>query len=56
MKFKIGTTLCALAFSISAHAAAPEDTLIIKLKDGDVTIALRPDIAPKHVAQIRALD
>ena len=55
MKFKIGTMLAALAFSIAAQAAAPEDTLIIKLKDGDVTIALRPDIAPKHVAQIKAL-
>jgi peptidylprolyl isomerase len=25
------------------------------LKDGDVTIALRPDLAPKHVEQIKAL-
>jgi peptidylprolyl isomerase len=55
MKFKIGTMLTALAFSFAAHAAAPEDTLVIKLKDGDVTIALRPDLAPKHVAQIKAL-
>jgi peptidylprolyl isomerase len=55
MKFKIGTMLAALAFSFSAHAAAPEDTLIIKLKDGDVKIALRPDLAPKNVAQIKAL-
>ena len=29
--------------------------MIITLKDGDVTIALRPDLAPKHVAQIKAL-
>lgn len=38
-----------------AHAADPENTLVITLKDGDVTIALRPDLAPKHVAQIKAL-
>jgi peptidylprolyl isomerase len=55
MKFRIGTMLTALAFSFAAQAAAPEDTLVIKLKDGDVKIALRPDIAPKHVAQIKAL-
>jgi peptidylprolyl isomerase len=55
MKFRFFTLLAALAFSFAAHAAAPEDTLVIKLKDGDVKIALRPDIAPKHVAQIKAL-
>jgi peptidylprolyl isomerase len=33
----------------------PQNTLILTTKDGDVTIALRPDIAPKHVAQIKAL-
>lgn len=36
----------------SANAA---DTLVLKLKDGDIAIALRPDIAPKHVAQIEKL-
>ena len=36
-------------------AAEPENTLVISLKDGDVTIALRPDLAPKHVEQIKAL-
>ncbi len=39
----------------AALAAEPEDTLILKLKDGDVTIALKPDVAPKHVEQIKAL-
>ena len=41
--------------SISAFAADPENTMIITLKDGDVTVALRPDLAPKHVAQIKKL-
>jgi len=41
--------------SVSAYAAEPENTMIITLKGGDVTIALRPDLAPKHVAQIKKL-
>jgi len=43
------------ASSLAAIAAEPENTMIITLKDGDVTIALRPDLAPKHVAQIKEL-
>ena len=39
----------------AAFAAEPENTMIITLKDGDVVIGLRPDIAPKHVEQIKAL-
>jgi cyclophilin family peptidyl-prolyl cis-trans isomerase len=41
--------------SLMARAADPENTMIITLKDGEVTIALRPDLAPKHVAQIKKL-
>ncbi|MFI5014661.1 MAG: peptidylprolyl isomerase [Hyphomicrobiales bacterium] len=33
----------------------PQNTIILTTKDGDVTIRLRPDLAPKHVAQIKAL-
>ncbi|RUT86288.1 peptidylprolyl isomerase, partial [Mesorhizobium sp. M7A.T.Ca.US.000.02.2.1] len=44
-----------VAASVSAFAADPENTMIITLKDGDVTIALRPDLAPKHVEQIKKL-
>ncbi|TPI50109.1 peptidylprolyl isomerase [Mesorhizobium sp. B2-9-1] len=43
------------AASLPAVAADKENTMIITLKDGDVTIALRPDLAPKHVAQIKKL-
>ena len=39
----------------AAIAAEPENTMIITLKDGDVTVALRPDLAPKHVARIKEL-
>jgi cyclophilin family peptidyl-prolyl cis-trans isomerase len=36
-------------------AADPENTLLLELEHGTVTIALRPDLAPKHVEQIKAL-
>ncbi len=36
-------------------AVQPEDTLILSLNTGDVTIAMRPDLAPKHVARIKEL-
>jgi peptidylprolyl isomerase len=43
-----------------AQAAAPggndpENTLIMELKTGKVTIRLRPDLAPKHVARVKEL-
>jgi peptidylprolyl isomerase len=47
--------IAALLGSSLAFAAEPENTMIITLKDGDVTIALRPDLAPRHVEQIKAL-
>ncbi|MCR9070501.1 MAG: peptidylprolyl isomerase [Alphaproteobacteria bacterium] len=38
-----------------AAAADPENTLIMELKDGSVTIELRPDLAPNHVERIKEL-
>ena len=32
-----------------------EETLVMELKSGPVTIALRPDLAPKHVERLKAL-
>jgi peptidylprolyl isomerase len=32
-----------------------ENTLLLDLKDGRVTIELRPDLAPKHVERIKTL-
>lgn len=34
---------------------SPENTLYLDLKDGRVTIRMRPDLAPKHVARIKEL-
>ncbi|MGB3022963.1 MAG: peptidylprolyl isomerase [Methyloceanibacter sp.] len=36
-------------------AATPEDTLIIETSRGQVSVALRPDLAPNHVARIKEL-
>jgi peptidylprolyl isomerase len=36
-------------------SASPEDTLYLELETGRVTIALRPDLAPGHVARIKEL-
>ena len=50
-----------LAFPLIAAAGAAlaeddaENTLILTTKHGKVLIRLRPDLAPKHVAQIKAL-
>jgi len=36
-------------------SATPEDTLILETTKGTVTIAMRPDLAPNHVAHIKKL-
>lgn len=33
----------------------PENTVIIELKDGNVTVELLPDVAPKHVERMKTL-
>ena len=45
----------AFAGQALAQAADPANTLFIDLRDGRVTIRLRPDLAPKHVEQIKTL-
>ncbi len=54
--------LAALALLIAAAVPAaaqtasdPQNTIYLDTKDGRITIRLRPDLAPKHVAQIKAL-
>lgn len=53
--FAFLVAFASLAAGIQAHAAEPENTMIVTLKDGEVRIALQPELAPKHVAQIKAL-
>jgi peptidylprolyl isomerase len=38
-----------------AEDSDPQNTLILETKHGKIVIKLRPDLAPKHVAQIKAL-
>ncbi|WP_279479448.1 peptidylprolyl isomerase [Aureimonas sp. SK2] len=47
----------AMAGLAPAHAqmAAAGDTLVIETNKGEIDVKLRPDLAPKHVEQIKAL-
>ena len=54
--------VAALALALAAVPAAaqkaggdPQNTVYLETKDGRVTIRLRPDLAPKHVEQIKTL-
>jgi peptidylprolyl isomerase len=44
-----------VAASLARAAEDPDNTVILTTKNGKVVIHLRPDWAPKHVAQIKAL-
>ena len=48
----LGLTTAAFA---QQPAADPANTLVIELKTGKVVIALRPDLAPKHVERVKML-
>jgi peptidylprolyl isomerase len=55
----LAALLITLAPAMS-HAAPPaadplENVVLLDLKDGRVTIVLRPDLAPKHVARVKQL-
>ncbi len=51
--FVIG--LAVSAVTAPSEANDPENTLLLTLKTGVVTIHLRPDLAPKHVERIKEL-
>lgn len=61
MKFKMGLAglIAAVALGslpLAAQELDPANTLVIKTSDKcDITVKLRPDLAPKHVAQIKKL-
>jgi peptidylprolyl isomerase len=48
-------SLIAASFYAGGPARADGDKLVIELKNGKVVIQLRPDLAPKTVAQIKTL-
>ena len=45
----------AAAMLTGASLAARAETMVLELKDGPVTIELRPDLAPKHVERLKTL-
>lgn len=50
--------LLGLGLAAPSHAQVirdPENTLIMELEGGRVVIAMRPDLAPRHVARIKEL-
>jgi len=51
----LGATLALPAFAARAQAPDPENTLLMELRHGTVTIQLLPDLAPRHVERIRTL-
>ena len=57
IRFVLSLTLAAFALASVARAQAPDpqNTLVIETSKGNITIRLRPDLAPKHVAQVKRL-
>lgn len=58
VRFALAPLVAAAMFAAATPAAAqtdPENTIYLETKSGRVTIRLRPDLAPKHVAQIKTL-
>ena len=49
------TLVGAIPSLVNAQAADAENTVWLDTKDGRIVIRLRPDLAPKHVAQIKTL-
>jgi peptidylprolyl isomerase len=58
-RFLLSLPAAAAAFAavrpVLAQGSDPQNTVLLDTKDGRITIRLRPDLAPKHVAQIKAL-
>jgi cyclophilin family peptidyl-prolyl cis-trans isomerase len=53
--FALGMLLVSGTLAFAQAGLDPQNTLYLDLKDGRVVIKLRPDLAPKHVAQVKAL-
>jgi len=54
--FAVAAVLFAFAVPSASVAADPlENVILLDLKDGRVTIQLRPDLAPQHVERVKKL-
>ena len=52
---RIAAAVATLFVAESISAADPENTLVMTLKNGEVLIEMRPDLAPQHVDRIKTL-
>ena len=60
MKIVLASALLAFGLALAPASAQqaksdPQNTIHLDTKDGRISIRLRPDLAPKHVAQVKAL-
>jgi peptidylprolyl isomerase len=55
MKRLLFAVIALLAFASAAQAVDKSNIVYMELKSGRVTIELRPDLAPKHVARFKKL-
>ena len=53
--FGLAAAITLATITAPVFAANAADTLVITTKDGEIDVALRPDLAPNHVKQIEAL-
>lgn len=53
--FALMVMIVSMIMSDEATAQDPENTLYMDLEGGRVVIAMRPDVAPKHVTRIKEL-
>ena len=51
----LSAVLLSTTLSFAQANLDPQNTIYLDLKDGRVVIKLRPDLAPKHVEQVKAL-
>ena len=51
----VAAVVLSTTFLVGNQARAGENTVFLDTKDGRITIELLPDLAPKHVAQIKTL-
>ncbi|MEZ5789457.1 MAG: peptidylprolyl isomerase [Nitratireductor sp.] len=51
----VAAVVLSTTFLFGNQAQAGENTVFLDTKDGRITIELLPDLAPKHVAQIKTL-
>lgn len=54
-KTMVASAVLSLGLAVAPAMADPENTMVIELTNGEVEILLRPDLAPRHVEQVKAL-